>query len=59
MTECSDPRCRVCHRHIDDTERDGVWVVLGHVGTLADLTLLVVFGATVLLALDKAWHWIA
>ena len=40
-------------------ERDGLWVLLGHVGTLVDLTLLVVFGATVVLALEKAWHWIA
>ena len=40
-------------------ERDGLWVLLGHIGTVVDLTLLVVFGATVLLALDKAWHWIA
>lgn len=40
-------------------ERDGVWVMLGHVGALVDMTLLIVFGATVLLALEKAWHWIA
>jgi hypothetical protein len=40
-------------------ERDGLWVVLGHLGTLVDMTMLVVFGETVLLALDKAWHWIA
>jgi hypothetical protein len=39
-------------------ERDGIWVLLGHVGTLIDMTLLVVFGATVLLALERAWHWI-
>jgi len=40
-------------------ERDGLWVLLGHVGTVVNLTLLVVFGATVVLALEKAWHWIA
>ena len=39
-------------------ERDGVWVLLGHLGTLIDMTLLVVFGATVLVALEHAWHWI-
>jgi hypothetical protein len=39
-------------------ERDGIWVLLGHLGTLIDMTLLVVFGATVLLALEHAWHWI-
>src|SRR5690242_2355152 len=32
-------------------ERDGIWILLGHLGTLIDMTLLVVFGATVLLAL--------
>ena len=40
-------------------ERDGLWVLLGHAGTVVDMTLLVVFGATVLIALEKAWHWIA
>lgn len=39
-------------------ERDGIWVMLGHIGTLIDMTLLGVFGATVLLALEKAWHWV-
>jgi hypothetical protein len=39
-------------------ERDGIWVLLGHAGTLIDMTLLVVFGATVLLALEHAWHWL-
>ncbi len=39
-------------------ERDGVWILLGHLGTVIDMTLLVVFGATVLLALEHAWHWI-
>jgi hypothetical protein len=40
-------------------ERDGIWILVGHVFTLVDMTLLVVFGATVLLALERAWHWIA
>ncbi|MBV8763001.1 MAG: exopolysaccharide biosynthesis protein [Deltaproteobacteria bacterium] len=39
-------------------ERDGIWVLLGHLGTLVDMTLLVVFGATVLIALEHAWHWL-
>ena len=39
-------------------ERDGIWVLLGHAGTVIDMTLLVVFGATVLLALEKAWHYL-
>lgn len=40
-------------------ERDGVWIVLGHVGTLIDIALLVVFGATVVEVLQRAWHWVA
>jgi hypothetical protein len=40
-------------------ERDGLWVVLGHVGTLIDLALLVAFGATVVEVLQRIWHWIA
>jgi hypothetical protein len=39
-------------------ERGGMWIMLGHLGTLIDMTLLVVFGATVLVALEHAWHWI-
>jgi len=39
-------------------ERDGIWVLLGHAGTLIDMALLIVFGETVLFALEKAWHWI-
>jgi hypothetical protein len=39
-------------------EHDGIWVLLGHLGTLIDMVLLVVFGATVLLAIEHAWHWI-
>jgi hypothetical protein len=40
-------------------ERDGLWVVLGHLGTLIDMTLLVVFGATVIEVLHRIWHWVA
>lgn len=39
-------------------ERDGIWIMLGHLGALIDMTLLVVFGEAVLLALEHAWHWI-
>ena len=39
-------------------ERDGVWILIGHLATAIDMALLVVFGATVLLALEHAWHWI-
>jgi hypothetical protein len=40
-------------------ERDGLWVVIGHIGTLIDMALLVVFGATVARVLERIWHWVA
>ncbi len=40
-------------------ERDGLWIVLGHLGTLIDMALLVAFGATVVEALQRIWHWVA
>ncbi|MBL0218327.1 MAG: exopolysaccharide biosynthesis protein [Myxococcales bacterium] len=39
-------------------ERDGMWIVVGHIATLVDLALLAVFGKTVLAVLEKLWHWI-
>jgi hypothetical protein len=39
-------------------ERDGVWIAVGHLGVLIDMTLLVVFGATVVAVLERGWHWI-
>lgn len=39
-------------------ERDGLWIVLGHVGTLINMALLVVFGATVIAVLERIWHWL-
>jgi hypothetical protein len=39
-------------------ERDGLWVILGHLCTLIDLVLLVVFGKTVLHVLARLWHWV-
>ncbi|MDB4954154.1 MAG: exopolysaccharide synthesis ExoD [Myxococcales bacterium] len=39
-------------------ERDGVWIALGHLGTLVDMALLVVFGATVIVVLEKSFHWL-
>jgi hypothetical protein len=39
-------------------ERDGIWIVVGHVMTLVDLALSVAFGATVVAVLDRIWHWI-
>jgi hypothetical protein len=40
-------------------ERDGLWILLGHLGMLIDIALLVVFGAKVIEALQRIWHWIA
>lgn len=40
-------------------ERDGAWVLVGHLCTLVDMALLVVFGATVLHVLGRMGHWIA
>jgi hypothetical protein len=39
-------------------ERDGLWIILGHLGALIDLTLIVVFGKTVVTVLERLWHWI-
>ncbi|HMG22622.1 MAG TPA: exopolysaccharide biosynthesis protein [Kofleriaceae bacterium] len=39
-------------------ERDGLWIVLGYVGTLIDMALLLVFGATVVAVLERIWHWL-
>lgn len=39
-------------------ERDGLWIVLGHAGTVIDLALLVVFGATVVAVFERIWHWL-
>ena len=40
-------------------ERDGLWIMLGHLAAAIDLALLVVFGATVARVLERIWHWIA
>ncbi len=39
-------------------ERDGLWIVLGHIATVVDVALLFVFGKTVLHVLYRLWHWI-
>jgi hypothetical protein len=39
-------------------ERDGAWIVVGHVCTLVNIVLLVVFGATVAHVIVGIWHWI-
>jgi hypothetical protein len=40
-------------------ERDGLWIALGHLGTLIDLALLVALGAQVVAIFERLWHWIA
>jgi hypothetical protein len=39
-------------------ERDGAWVMLGHLATLVDLVLLAVFGASVVAVFERLWHWL-
>jgi hypothetical protein len=39
-------------------ERDGLWVAIGHLGTLIDLVLAILFGATVVAVLVRIWNWI-
>lgn len=39
-------------------ERDGLWTAIGHVSTIVDMVLLVVFGATVVAVLEGVWHWL-
>ena len=39
-------------------ERDGVLIAIAHVATLIDMTLLIVFGATVVEVLRHAVHWL-
>lgn len=39
-------------------ERDGVWILIGHLATLVDIALLILFGRTVLHVLERIWHWI-
>ncbi|MDX2091748.1 MAG: exopolysaccharide biosynthesis protein [Kofleriaceae bacterium] len=39
-------------------ERDGVWIIVGHIATLIDIALLFVFGNVVLMVLERIWHWV-
>ena len=39
-------------------ERDGVWIVVGHVCTIVNVALLFAFSATVLMVLEKIWSWL-
>jgi len=39
-------------------ERDGLWIIVGHVAVMVDLALLAVFGATVVAVFERIWHWV-
>ena len=39
-------------------ERDGLWILLGHLGTLIDMAALVVLGREVAAVFVRAWHWL-
>jgi hypothetical protein len=39
-------------------ERDGVWVALGHLGTLIDIALLIAVGAQVAAIFERLWQWV-
>ena len=39
-------------------ERDGLWIVLGHVCVAIDTVVLVVFGAAVVAMFERLWHWV-
>jgi hypothetical protein len=40
-------------------ERDGLWIAVAHLGTLIDLTLVVVFGATIVAVLSRLWSYLS
>src|SRR5688572_26249986 len=40
-------------------ERDGVWIVIGHVCTLINMALLVAFSATLVIVLERIFGWIS
>jgi hypothetical protein len=39
-------------------ERDGLWIVLGHVGAVVDVALLVAFGGVVVRVVERIASWI-
>ena len=39
-------------------ERDGAWILAGHIWMVVDMVLLFVFGKTVLLVLERVWNWL-
>lgn len=39
-------------------ERDGLWIIAGHIALLIDAALIMVFGRTVFVVLARIWHWV-
>jgi hypothetical protein len=39
-------------------ERDGLFVAIAHLGTVIDMALLVLFGATVVMVIEKSFAWL-
>jgi len=39
-------------------ERDGAWILVGHIAMVVDMVLLAVFGKTVLHVLERVWTWL-
>lgn len=39
-------------------ERDGLWVLVGHIALLLDIALLFAFGNVVVAVLSRIWHWV-
>jgi hypothetical protein len=39
-------------------ENDGVWIVVGHIATVVNMGLLIVFGEVVITVLVRVWTWL-
>jgi hypothetical protein len=39
-------------------ERDGLWILIGHMATLVDIVLVFAFSRAVVSILERIWHWI-
>ncbi|MDB4961393.1 MAG: putative ABC-type transport system, permease component [Myxococcales bacterium] len=39
-------------------ERDGLWIVIGHLATIANITLMIVFIDLVMSVLARVWGWL-
>ena len=39
-------------------ERDGLWIILGHIGLLANIAIMFLMWNVVLMVLERVWSWI-